>query len=115
MLDMSESFRDREKTYSVKTVTKTKDNDLNVIETAIERNQLLAIQTVSMNKINVNILDWSISHIAINSRFEIKNNEYIYYNGKVYILKETKDNHIEYNYYKARGEEFKDVVPEVTP
>ena len=112
---MSKAFRHREKSYTVRSVTKTKDNNLDITESAIDRPQLIAIQTVNRNKLNNDTLDWSISHIAINSRFPFENNEYVFYNNKAYILKETKDNHIEYNYYKARGEEFKDVIPEPAP
>lgn len=110
--DMADVLLEWELPYTIKTVTKTKNNELVVTKNIIDiNNVLLVVQTESKAKLNPATVDWSLDYLCIHSRVKLELNNFLVYDNRLYEIKaaDNADSGL-YGVYEYLGQEYKKAI-----
>ena len=103
--NMAEVLLEWEVPVTLKTVTK-------VTVDFVEQNSVIVIpisavvQPAEMDKLNPDTIDWSRRYLQIHSRVELKNGQFIEYEGEDYKITADKE-YMKYGYSEVVGEQTK--------
>lgn len=108
LFDMSDVFEGLTQPVIVIGVTKGSDQNFNPIITKKERPLEAVIQPADKNKLNPDVIDWSLSYFTVHSAAPFHNGEVLVYRGKYLKIIDMQD-YSDYGYFTGTAEEIKDL------